>query len=235
MSIRVLLIEDNHINRKIMGRLLRSLECDVIEASSKSEAVEASIEQVFDLILIDLFGPSTGMETLKSIQEQSKDNKDAPVVVATSSPKDLSKYLLDLNVVAMIRKPLQVQEVKDLLKDLSQGGVCSEFDCKEFEKVYVEIKFRKDIINSLNEEKDKDLSNIKKAYATKDLTTIYNALHYMKGTFSYIKAFPILRLTQDILDAIKAEDGDTAYQLESMFYEMYERLYKDLNKYKSML
>jgi CheY-like chemotaxis protein len=81
---RILLIEDNAINRRLAQFLLKSQGYEVWEVASAPEAFESLRERQPDLILMDIQLP--GMDGLTATRQLKADpaTRDIPVLVVTS-------------------------------------------------------------------------------------------------------------------------------------------------------
>lgn len=81
---RILLIEDNAINRRLAQFLLKSQGYEVWEAVSAPEAFESLKEKRPDLILMDIQLP--GMDGLTATRQLKADpaTRDIPVLIVTS-------------------------------------------------------------------------------------------------------------------------------------------------------
>jgi CheY-like chemotaxis protein len=81
---RILLIEDNAINRRLAQFLLKSQGYEVWEVTSAPEAFESLKERQPDLILMDIQLP--GMDGLTATRQLKADptTRDIPVLVVTS-------------------------------------------------------------------------------------------------------------------------------------------------------
>lgn len=81
---RILLIEDNAINRRLAQFLLKSQGYEVWEVASAPEAFESLKEKRPDLILMDIQLP--GMDGLTATRQLKADpaTRDIPVVAVTS-------------------------------------------------------------------------------------------------------------------------------------------------------
>ncbi len=82
---RVLLVDDNPVNRQVAAIFLKELECDVVEAREGSEALERLAAGRFDLVLLDLHMPGMdGMETIARIRRARAAWSDVPVAALTA-------------------------------------------------------------------------------------------------------------------------------------------------------
>ncbi len=81
---RVLVIEDNAVNRRLVQFLLKSQGYEVREAASAPEGFESLKEKRPDLILMDIQLP--GMDGLAATRELKRDpaTRDIPVLIVTS-------------------------------------------------------------------------------------------------------------------------------------------------------
>jgi len=81
---RILVVEDNPLNLKLVRDVLQFAEYDVIEAHSGEEALRTAEENPPDLVLMDLQLPGIdGTETLRRLREGPL-KTDVPVVAVTA-------------------------------------------------------------------------------------------------------------------------------------------------------
>ncbi len=84
MRRRILLVEDNAKNLKLVRDVLEYAGYEVIAAESGERGLELAAEQTPDLILMDLQLPGMdGNETLRRLRDDP-DTKDVPVVAVTA-------------------------------------------------------------------------------------------------------------------------------------------------------
>ena len=81
---KILLVEDNPVNRRLAGFLLRSQGYQVLEATTGLEAFEIVEKERPDLIVMDIQLPGMdGLAVTRKLKEQSG-TADIPVVAVTS-------------------------------------------------------------------------------------------------------------------------------------------------------
>lgn len=88
---RVLLVEDNTVNRQVTSGLLRLIGCEVDYAVNGSDAVEKCRHEHYDLILMDLEMPvMDGVSATQSIRdiEKEKGIEKTPVIAMTEHSID---------------------------------------------------------------------------------------------------------------------------------------------------
>jgi PAS domain S-box-containing protein len=117
-GVKVLLVEDNKINRLIAGKALEMLGTTYVEAINGIEAIEILKNESFDLILMDIQMPEMdGVEATKWIRNQM--NISTPIVALTANVfrQDIDSYL-EIGMNDYIIKPF---DEEDFLKKISEN------------------------------------------------------------------------------------------------------------------
>jgi two-component system sensor histidine kinase BarA len=79
---KLLVVDDNDINRHLITMMLAELDCEVAEAASGAQAIELSRLQKFDIILMDIHMPE--MNGIEATQEIRKITHGIPVFALTA-------------------------------------------------------------------------------------------------------------------------------------------------------
>ncbi len=83
---KVLVVDDNAINRKVAIRMLKAYNFNLHEASSGVEAIELVKHQSFDMILMDHMMPEMdGIETTKIIHEECPETTENTIIIALTA------------------------------------------------------------------------------------------------------------------------------------------------------
>lgn len=233
---RILLIEDNHLSLRIMSRVLQGMGIDVVESNSGKEAIQYAVNEQFFMIFMCVFMPEeVGFNTVKRIRELSVINKDTPIIAVSSFKYDkTNSNMIENGITEVISKPLKQVDLAKLFQNypLKKSDMVFEiFNKKEFELFYNDNDFKKTIITTFINERESDLKRINRAFESKNIDMIYDALHYMKGSFTYLKAISILELTQQILDLLIDKELSKALLLEKTFNKKYNLLIEELGFY----
>jgi PAS domain S-box-containing protein len=105
-GVRVLVVDDNDINRELARVVLESFGADVMDAPDGASAIATAASELFDAILLDLRMPGlSGAETLKAIRAGHGPNQDVPILAFTAE-SDLSTLGEDHGFDDMIAKPI---------------------------------------------------------------------------------------------------------------------------------
>jgi CheY-like chemotaxis protein len=116
---KVLVVEDNHLSRKVINRYIRDLGYDVIEAESGLTAMAIAGTGQPDIILLDLGIPDIdGFEVLRRIKTDNK-LKQIPVLVITGR-QDNEAIIRCMNLKAddYIIKPIDPVTLGTRIKSL---------------------------------------------------------------------------------------------------------------------
>lgn len=116
--IRILIIEDNSISRKIVVEGLKNYAFEIIEAENAQQGIEYALNYEPDLILLDLNLPDfSGFKVLEEIRKNPK-TMLIPVIVITVSAtsEDVQKAIL-YGVKNYVVKPINID---DLLRRISK-------------------------------------------------------------------------------------------------------------------
>ena len=120
-SLRVLVAEDNLVNKIVVERILLSFGCAITMVSNGKAAVEAVESQPFDLILMDIQMPEMdGMEATRRIRSLPDKRAQLPIVAMTAhAMKGDRERFLASGMDHYISKPFHKDELFMLIKSIS--------------------------------------------------------------------------------------------------------------------
>ena len=122
----ILLVEDNAVNRRLAGFLLRSQGYEVREATTATEAFEMLKGDQPDLIVMDIQLPGMdGLEVTKKLKEQPA-TADIPIIAVTSyAMKGDREKALAAGCAGYVTKPIDkkifIEEVAARLGDKAKS------------------------------------------------------------------------------------------------------------------
>lgn len=116
-SLRILLAEDNVVNRTVIQHLLKRLGYQADVAENGQEALEKAKHQPYDLVLMDVKMPEMdGLEATRRIRQQNASNVEPWIIAVTAHtlPSD-REACVSAGMNGFIRKPIQLDELKKVL------------------------------------------------------------------------------------------------------------------------
>ncbi|CAN8139453.1 hypothetical protein THIOSC15_1590004 [uncultured Thiomicrorhabdus sp.] len=111
---KVLLVEDNSINRFVARDYLDDFGIEVVEAVNGQEAVDLSKQESFDLILMDLQMPvMDGFEAARIIRQQ---DKDTPIIALSAAVLEEDvEQCRQAGINQHLSKPITIQKLCEAL------------------------------------------------------------------------------------------------------------------------
>ena len=112
-GLRVLCVDDNPVNRRVIGVLLAPLGCDVAYAENGQEAVEANARGHFDVILMDLQMPvMDGIAATRAIRAAEREARRPRTRIVAVSANCMPAQVQDCLAAGMdahVAKPVQME------------------------------------------------------------------------------------------------------------------------------
>ena len=120
---RILVVEDNPKNLKLVRDVLTYSGYEVLEATSGEDGVRLAGEQAPDLILMDLQLPGIdGAEALRQIRLEGK-NPGVPIVAVTAfAMNDDRQRAFDSGFNGYVEKPISVRSLPQQIEDFLRLG-----------------------------------------------------------------------------------------------------------------
>jgi two-component system OmpR family response regulator len=130
---RVLLLEDDVALSDLLNEHLEDKGYDVTLCTNGQDALEALIDQKYDIALLDINTPIiSGMEVLKTIRNEYKNNTPAIILTAYQDTKHL-KESFENGVDDYIKKPFDLEELDQRVLKL-----CRQFLIEQDNKIKID-------------------------------------------------------------------------------------------------
>jgi len=210
IGMRVLLVEDNDINRMYAANVLKKWECEVDEAENGQIALEKLKKQDYDLILMDIHMPILdGIETSRSIRTSfAKPKSEVPIIAFTANALkgDKDKYL-EAGMNDYISKPFMPDELfKIMSKYYKAGGNGVENSPK---KTIIDLSylrkmsnndeaFVQEMVSSFIEKTPELLTQINLAKEDKKWMEVSDLAHKLKPNLSFMGMDSLKNLVLEI-------------------------------------
>ena len=126
---RVLLVEDSEVNRRVIREMLRAGGLEMSEAEDGAMGVEMVEANDYDLILMDLRMPGMdGMTAIRHIRARTDDKANLPIIVVTADAgATIEADCRSAGADDVVLKPVSMTTLFDaigrLLAQRSQGVV----------------------------------------------------------------------------------------------------------------
>lgn len=146
-GVKILLVEDNEMNRVVAQNSLKHCGCEVTEACNGKEALEILAKNTFDVVLMDIQMPvMDGIEAVKIIREQMKLN--VPVIALTANAfKSETELCKSVGMDDFVTKPFE----EDLLMKTISKCIGRETSVTKKEEVKAVIPQKKYDLSFLKE------------------------------------------------------------------------------------
>ena len=122
MSYNILIVDDSKTIRSVIKKTLDIADVPVgvlYEAENGKEALDVMNSNWIDLIFADINMPvMTGIEMIKKMSEDNTLDKTPVIIVSTDGSKTRIDELLELGVKAYLRKPINPEELRNIVKEV---------------------------------------------------------------------------------------------------------------------
>jgi two-component system sensor histidine kinase/response regulator len=227
--LRVLLAEDNAINRELVVRLLSKRGHIVVVAANGKQAVAALEAQSFDVVLMDVQMPEMdGFEATAAIrQKENASGVHVPIIALTAhAMKGDRERCLAGGMDGYVSKPVQPEElikaVEGLDGNAQAAGKASDLTNEVVDREVALARvdgdegLLADLAKLFCEESPKLLSAVQDAVAKRDTEALKRAAHSLKGSISTFAARDAteaaLRL-EDLARSGELAGAEDAYRL----------------------
>lgn len=232
-GIRILLAEDNAINRKVAQALLTKLGYKVDMVTNGLEAVRALELTSYDLVLMDCLMPEMdGFEATALIRDSDSKvlNHAVPIIAMTANAMRgdreecieagmddyLTKPVKKENLAEMLKKWLKLDTRRDdvsMQSEANSSDTLLLFDSGELlENFGGDRDFTQSILSDALLEIPQDIAKLKELAAGEDMQRIRLHAHTMKGLAANICAPALRKICLEIETA--AKDGDVKFVRE---------------------
>lgn len=119
---KVLVVEDNAVNRHLASSLLQKLGCEVATANDGAEALKIVEQSPFDLILMDCHMPvMDGFEATRRIRQLNSELSQIAIVALSAGVLDEDvKRCQQAGMNLFLAKPVRTADLKNLLVNLTR-------------------------------------------------------------------------------------------------------------------
>lgn len=224
---RVLLAEDNDVNRIMAMEILRRMGLNVCGVASGKEALDWAVQESFALILLDVRMPfMDGYETVQRLRQLPGYATTPVLALSADVVTDAQERVRKAGMDGFIEKPLQPQKLYAILSNLF-GGYKTDFivQADEGEQQSVPNDFVREtalldeeialeriggnheaygqILQLFSQEHGKDVVKLSEAALHDDAVSLEECVHIIKGSAANIGAVRLYESSVQLLAVIR--------------------------------
>lgn len=126
---KVLVVDDNAMNRKVFRSLLKSTQIQVTEAGGGAEALEAAKKQRFDIVFLDHMMPDMdGVETLQHMRKLEGYNELPIFVLTANAVTGAREQYLEAGFDGFISKPIVSEKLEQALRETLPSALLKPYE-----------------------------------------------------------------------------------------------------------
>jgi PAS domain S-box-containing protein len=218
--LRVLVVEDDAVNREVARRLLERLDANVTLAENGVAAMGAIGHATFDLALLDMHLPDVdGLTLARRIQTRLGPRTPYLVALTADARREARAAGLAAGLDDYLTKPVTTAELASVLASVREGVVpglsmapssargASIIPLVDVERVKVLCEGDDALLQELVELFDDDarerIASLRAAVAASNLVAIQHLGHSLKGIAANIGARHVMLLATEIEDAAR--------------------------------
>ncbi len=225
-QLRILLAEDNVVNQRLAQLLLERLNQTADIVSNGVEAVNATLQLPYDLILMDVLMPEMdGLDATREIRAKLPKQRQPRIVAMTANALTGDRErCLAAGMDDYISKPVQLEELARVLQRQQMhigaaAGLATETS-------NIGAQFRQEVIDQLVsaagpigaglvlgamiDSAPKQLEHLRSAWSAGDASTFRRNAHSLKANAATVGADALARTFQELEDLGAADNLDAA-------------------------
>lgn len=224
---RILVVEDNEMNRYVVLLTLQSLMCEVVEVENGEQAVEILKSEPFDLIFMDIQMPRMdGVEATQLIRKELAINTPIIALTANAFQHNIDHYLA-AGMNDFIVKPYLEKDFKKILRKYLPSGITTAdvqlFDSSLLREVCKnDTQFMHRMMALFIKVVDKALPELQRMRGEQDFEGISRLVHKLKPSIEHM-AITSVKESVQFLEKANNEPSKEA------------ELYRQLDKLVSVL
>jgi signal transduction histidine kinase/FixJ family two-component response regulator len=219
-NMKILMVEDNAMNRKYLGTLLERWKIDYDYAINGKEALPLVHEKKYDIILMDIQMPiMDGYETTLAIRNTHNKNQYTPVVALTASAMNNQKsQAFDVGMNDYLSKPFTPSQLLEKLQlfctdaeanvenKVSESRYLSALDSTYLQEMYGDdYKYATDMFQTFITEIVPEVQTL--GVETLDIQLLRKQIHKIKPTFGMVGLISLQSQLADLETACDKNGG----------------------------
>lgn len=203
-AMHILAVDDNALNRDMLGVMLRGYGVKFTVAGNGPEAIRLLRENRYDVVLMDLQMPGMdGKETTKKIREELK--SDVPVIALSAFAEVAEKqHCLAAGMDAYLTKPIKDEDLFETLEFYTPQQNQHAIDLEYLRKVASgNSEFVESVVMRVADSLPREMQRLREALMSSDHQVVNETAHDMKTTFAVLGAYEMLEEPLNYLESWK--------------------------------
>lgn len=191
-GIRILVVEDNSLNQKLISKFLSAWSCQYEIAGDGLEGLQCLEKSTYDIILMDIHMPNLdGCETTWRIRNlNGNPNQHKPIIALTAAALlDEKNRVFEAGMNEFLTKPFAPLQLKNILKKYAEHTTPESalVDLSYLRELSGDDQsFIQEILVTYLRENPKDIVLLEQALAADDVPQIGKIAHKMKSTYQLL-------------------------------------------------
>jgi len=220
---RVLVADDNPVNRRVAAMMLRQIGCRVAEAADGEEALEKLEAEAFDLVLMDVHMPRMdGLEACRKIRADRRYGTPAIIAMTALTLRSDIQRCKEAGMDGYVSKPLEMKELRSAISHkygesflepgASAGGGNGEVPVLDRDRLDVLRKVGgNELVANMGrlfvEHARKNLDALEEALEASDWQGVREAAHALKGSSLNLGLSRLGDVARRLEDLARRESG----------------------------
>ncbi len=119
MSERILIVEDNPLNMRLLEMTLRAKNYTLLKATDGEEALDMAMREQPDLIIMDIQLPKmSGLEVAKKLRETPAFSHTPIIAVTDYAMKGDKERVIESGCDAYLSKPINTRQLPEMIAEM---------------------------------------------------------------------------------------------------------------------
>lgn len=240
-NLRVLLVDDNEVNRRMATAMLKSIGIQPVLAEDGEEAIEKVSQNAFDAVLMDVQMPRMdGLTATRRIRELDNLHSQPRVIAMTANAMEGDREnCLRAGMDDYVAKPLTIATLADALRFSNSSP--SEISSQSAEQPHFVVDMAalseqlggmaaaEEMLLIFKEDANKQLSELERCQVSGDKKGIASAAHILASQFGYLGLKTLCEQAQNLEKISRSEEGELDENLIATMVDRGRRLIQDLD------
>ena len=119
MKEKILIVEDNSLNMRLLEMVLRAKNYTLLKATNGEEALDMAMRERPDLIIMDIQLPKmSGLEVVRRLRETPAFSHTPIIAITAYAMKGCKKRVIESGCDAYLSKPINTRELPEVIAEM---------------------------------------------------------------------------------------------------------------------